>query len=280
MIRRIGAHVSAAGGLEKAIEKAVALGANCAQLFSGSPRVWQKRPLANVAVDKMFTEREKNDVGPIFTHALYLINLATDNPDLLIKSSASLQYELEFDSHIKGGGVVVHVGTHQGRGWETVQQEVVERMGNLLEKTPGNSTLLIENSAGQKGKLHSDLSEIKWTFDQLSDIVKNKRLGWCFDTCHAFAAGYSLPQAITEITRLDLWPTLKCIHVNDSRDPFDSGRDRHGNINDGQIPTTDLEIFLNHPQVKAIPLITEVPGLDNEGPDQANLDRIKKLIHS
>ncbi len=278
MTRRIGAHVSTAGGLELAIQRAVSMGANCAQLFSGSPRVWQKKKLTDVDVDKMFAERRKSGVKPIFTHALYLVNLASDKPDLLAKSSASLKYELEFDSLIKGGGVIVHAGSHQGRGWEKVRAELVNRIDQVLTTTPNTSTLLIENSAGQQGKLHSHLSEIKWTLDQLADQVKKGRLGWCFDTCHAFAAGYTLSQAIEEITALKLWTSLKCIHVNDSRDPFDSGRDRHGNIGDGQIPTKDLKHFLNHEKVVSVPLITEVPGLDNQGPDQANLDRIKQLI--
>ena len=116
--RLIGAHVSAAGGPHLALERAAGIGCNCVQLFSGSPRVWQKPALATVDVDKITANKEKYLVSPIFTHALYLVNLASDNPELLAKSIASLQYELAFDSRVGGSGVIVHLGSHQGRGFE------------------------------------------------------------------------------------------------------------------------------------------------------------------
>lgn len=284
MKRKIGAHVSAAGGLGKAIERAHKIGANCAQIFSGSPRVWKRKDLSAFDVKTMFSKQKELGVKPIFTHSLYLANLATDKPDLLRKTFDALKYDLEFDSLIKGSGIIVHIGSHTGRGWEAVKEQVAEQIAKLLEATPKDSTFLIENSAGQKGKLCSDLAEIRWLIDTVTDNVSKetaKRLGWCFDTCHAHAAGYSLGEShgslveknvIDDIYDFDLWETLKCIHVNDSRDDFDSGRDRHANLGEGNISKEALKYFVNHERVKEIPLLLEVPGFDGKGPDTKNIE--------
>ena len=279
--RLIGAHVSAAGGTHLALERAAGIGCNCVQLFSGSPRVWQKPALATVDVDKITANKAKYLVSPIFTHALYLVNLASDNPELLAKSIASLQYELAFDSRVGGSGVIVHLGSHQGRGFEAMQEQIVKAIVSILETTPEDSTFLIENSAGQNGKIGSKMEEIVSLLEAVEkagSFVSKKRLGWCFDTCHGFAAGYDLASVVPELQKLGLLKTLRCIHVNDSRDPFASGRDRHDNIGDGQIPAPALRSFLNQPAILQIPLILEVPGLEKTGPDAENVLRLKKLV--
>ena len=283
--RKIGAHVSASGGLYKAIERGSEIGANCIQLFSGSPRVWKRKNLSLFNVQKMFSKQEELSVESIFVHSLYLVNLATDKPELLEKSFNALKYDLEFDSLIKASGIIVHLGSHHGRGWESAREQVAEQITKLLETTPKDSIFLIENSAGQNGKLCSNLEEIKWLIDRIRKLSKQiNRLGWCFDTCHAHAAGYALgsiprsvssKMALDEIERLGLWSSLKCIHVNDSRDEFDSGRDRHENLGDGNIPTEDFKYFVNHKEVAKIPLLLEVPGLDKKGPDKHNIRVLK-----
>lgn len=298
MSRKIGAHVSIAGGLDKSPKRAAEIGANCLQIFSGSPRVWAKPNLAARAVDKFFAKQDEFDAEPVFTHAIYLINLASDKASLVEKSSWALKYDLEFDALVKGSGVVVHLGSHQGRGWEASREQLVKAIKEILADSPTNSQLLIENSAGQKGKVCSNLEEIRWLLDQ----VGSPRLGWCFDTCHAFAAGYALGldqmgpdkekmqkpkkernqrqgSAVEEISRLDLWPSLKLIHVNDSEGEFGSGRDKHANFGEGKISPNDLEHFLNHKLVKELPLITEAPGFDGNGPDEENIELLKKLAH-
>lgn len=298
--RKIGAHVSAAGGIDKAVQRASDIGCNSVQIFSGSPRVWAKPPLENQPAEALWTEQERLSISPVFTHALYLVNLASDKEESRQKSIDSLTYEMQFDAKIKGAGIIVHLGSHQGRGWDSAKQDVVKAIATIIENSPDNATFLIENSAGQNGKLCSDLSEIRWLIDQ----VKSDQLGWCFDTCHAFNAGYLLSQkskvtfdtemkkfstvesnvnserifADTTIDSLDLWKELKCIHVNDSRDPFASGKDRHENLGDGSIPMEDFATFLNLPQLTHIPLILEVPGLDGNGPDAENVKRLQKIL--
>ena len=290
--RGIGAHVSASGGVEKAMQRVADIGGTVAQVFSGSPRVWKKPSLADIDVDTLYSEMQKNNVESIFTHALYLVNLASNKPDLIQKSLKALRHDLSFDSLIKGSGVVVHLGSHQGRGWDAVREQVAENISALLKDTPDDSRFLIENSAGQKGKLCSELTEIKWLLDTLeaklgADVVA-KRVGWCMDTCHAYCAGYQLATKESEkneknslhqaITQAKLWDSLKLIHVNDAKDPFGSGRDRHQNLGDGEIPTADLKAFLTSKEVGAIPLVLEVPGIDGKGPDAENISRLKKLL--
>lgn len=298
--RTIGAHVSAAGGLHMAVERAAAIGCNAVQVFSGSPRVWQKRPLADVVTKEFYSNIEKFTISPVITHALYLVNLASDKPESITKSITSLIYELEFDAAVNGGGVVVHLGSHQGRGFQADRQKVADAVTEILSKTPENSRFLMENAAGQSGKVGGALAELQWlleTLEQSGKWVSKGRLGWCFDTCHSFAGGYYLGRvapsdqlaaaekigreplsASQEITRLGLWESLGCVHVNDSKDPFGSGRDRHENLGDGTIAPADMQQFLMQPEVLELPLILEVPGIEKEGPDAENVRRLKALL--
>ncbi len=283
--RLIGAHVSMAGGLDKAVQRAAEIECNCMQIFSGSPRSWSRKLPEQDDLNKLFSEKEKLGIESTFTHALYLINLASPNDDLRQKSKNSLSHELKFDSLIKGSGVVVHLGSHLGKGWEATKDSLLKTLRDILSKAPLNSTLLIENSAGQKGKIASSIEEISWLLEELND----ERVGWCVDTCHAFAAGYPLvpsskfvdekhPDLLSEIMRLKLVDSLKCVHLNDSKVEFDSGNDRHDNIGEGMIPPQDIKRFLHSSQISNIPIITEVPGFDNKGPDLKNILRIKKII--
>lgn len=277
----IGAHVSTAGGLHLAAARAQAIGANCAQIFSGSPRIWQRQPMEKVDANKLFSEQEKYGVEKIYIHALYLTNLATENPELAAKSVRALIYDLSYASHIKASGVIVHVGSHQGRGWAAACDLIAERLKEILAQTPTDSFFLIENSAGQKGKVNSDLAEIRWLLDE----VKSPRLGWCLDTCHAFSAGYGFTaqQAgkallIDEIEKYQLWDSLKVIHVNESQGKQGGGVDRHANLGEGQIGNQPLRELLTHPKLAQLPLLLEVPGFAGAGPDQQNVELLKQLV--
>lgn len=278
MKRRIGAHVSIAKGLIEAVHSMEHMGGNCIQIFSGSPRVWARKPIASFSFDSYKEYVEKQDFGPTIIHALYLVNLASENPDLLKKSIDTLKYDMQFNAGISGGGVVVHLGSHQGRGFENVFPQLVKSIEEIIKGSPKNSVFLIENSAGQSGKLCSNLSEIRKLFDALSVYVSSNQLGWCLDTCHAYAAGYDLDSIEEEIETYHLWETLKVVHLNDSRDPFESGRDRHDNIGKGNIGKERLQRFLNNSKFLKIPLILEVPGFDGNGPDKENIDIVKSLI--
>lgn len=299
--RRIGAHLSTSKGIVATMRQAVEIGANCLQIFSGSPRMWRRTSLDRIDAAAVLQAQAELDVQPIFTHALYLVNLASENPEIVAHSLETLKHDLAFDAHIGGAGVVVHIGSHQGRGFDAVKETLVTRISEILRDTPITSHFLIENAAGQQGKIGGDLHEIQWLLEQLN----TDRVGWCVDTCHAFAAGYAFSEntpfyqekngeentlfsdqgtaiklklLLDEIQQLDLLRSLKVIHVNGSRDSFQSGRDRHANIGEGTIPSAELQVFLTNPVIADIPLITEVPGMDNQGPDAENIARIKELV--
>jgi len=273
-MRRIGAHLSIAGGVDKAVERLAKMGGNCLQVFSASPKSWEVPTISG---------KLPAAARPGFIHAKYLINLASDREDLLKKSIASLTYDLRVANLIGAVGVIVHLGSHQGRGFEAVKVALTHSINNILQDTQGPARLIIENSAGQQGKLCSQLSEIKSIFGS----VNSPRMAWCLDTCHAYNAGYSLGKGsenwlihsdiVTEATRLDLVGRLICLHVNDSRDDFASGHDRHANLGEGKMGKELLAQYVNHPKLRHLPLIIETPGFDKTGPDKKNLDILKSL---
>ncbi len=245
----------------------------------------------SVPKEKIYSKQEELLVSPIVTHALYLLNIASENEALVAKSIAALEYDMAFDSLVKGSGIVVHLGSDQGRGWEAVREQVAKHIKTIISKSPSDATFLIENSAGQQGKIPSNFEHIRWLLDQ----VNSPQLGWCFDTCHSFAAGYALGKvgakekalidrnqreltAPEAIEKYDLWSSLKCIHVNDSKGVLGSGLDRHENLGQGQIPLEDLRSFLNLRQLHDLPLILEVPGYDGTGPDAQNVQFLKDLV--
>ncbi|HKY74047.1 MAG TPA: deoxyribonuclease IV [Patescibacteria group bacterium] len=275
---RIGAHLSVAGGLKAAVDRVISMGGNALQIFSGSPRGWARKSVDPKQAEIFRQYCKDHDVSPVVIHALYLVNLTGDREELLRHSIEALEYDLQYSAHIGAEGVVVHLGSHLGKGFDAVFDTLIENLKEILDRSPENSTLLIENSAGQEGKLCSDFAEIHRIYDALHMYVEKKRLAWCFDTCHGFAAGYDLRTVHEEMKKHGLLGTLRVIHFNDSRDPFNSGRDRHENIGEGQIGKVILRDFLKNPHFSQIPFIIEVPGFDGSGPDEKNIARVKELL--
>lgn len=281
--RRIGAHLSIAGGLDKAVESIVEKGGNCLQIFSGSPRGWQMKLPSKKEVKKFRDLCEKHGIKPVFIHAKYLINLASDKRELYEISKRSLIHDMRMGELIGARGVIVHLGSHQGRGFEAVKVQLVRLIKAILKATPKAGELIIENSAGQKGKIASQLSEIGLLFRS----VNSQMLRWCLDTCHAWAGGFSLGKVGKSLIGIDIlkeakkWNILEelvCLHINDSRDEFGSGRDRHENLGKGKLGLTGLRAYVNHPKLKQLPMIIETPGFKQQGPDEKNLDILKGLV--
>jgi deoxyribonuclease-4 len=277
----IGAHVSAGGGIDQAPKRAKDIGCNVVQMFCSSPRVWSATPVAPDKIERYNLNVIKEDIQATVIHAQYLVNLASENPELLEKSRVSLRVDLNACAGIKARGVVVHLGSHKGSGWAAVQDQVAKEIAGILESTPDDAIFLIENAAGMNGKVGSDLREITWL---IRTLKAGKRLGWCLDTCHAFAAGYSLVPMDGEkylldwINELELAEALKVIHVNDSRDEYFSHKDRHANLGEGQIPIESLKSFLTQPQMKMLPMVLEVPGPNKAGPERIDVDMLKLLF--
>ena len=279
-MRRVGGHVSCAGGIANAISNTETIGGNAIQIFAGSPRTWARSLYSEKEAQAFRESVAKKDLNPVYIHALYLTNLASDNPESVEKSKAALITDMTNSAAIGSAGVVLHIGSHQGRGWPASRVLVIESIKEVLDKTPEESILLLENSAGQQGKIGS-LAELK----DILDAIPSSRLRVCLDTAHAFEAGYNTATAegltmwIADIDKTIGTGKVELLHLNDSKTPLGSARDNHQNIGDGFIGESGIKGIINHPKLKHLPLILEVPGLEGMGPDKANINRVKALLN-
>lgn len=274
---RIGAHVSTAGGVTNALKNTTLIGGNCLQIFAGSPRSWARKLYDDESVSAYLNEAVRLDYGPTFIHALYLVNLASDNPDLLKKSADSLIIDLTNGRLINSAGVIVHLGSHQGRGFPAVSDQVVDVIRQILSATE-EVPFVIENSSGQKGKIGS-IAEIGELFSK----INHPRLKLCLDSAHLFEAGYDLrnlsaiDSLVNELSDQGLLDHLVCLHLNDSKTEFNSKNDQHANLGDGQIGLAGLSQFVNHSALINLPIILEVPG-DLGFPDTKQIALARSLI--
>ena len=269
----IGAHCS--GGVKGAVDKAVEIGADAVQLFTQSPRTWRPPNPDPEAYERFRARREEAGLGAVFCHAIYLVNLAAPNDDVYEKSLASMRSTMEIACAIEADGVVFHVGSHLGSGFEHGLERALPALEQVLERCSERTWLLMENSAGAGGTIGRSLEELATLFERLD---RHPRLGVCLDSCHLFVSGVDVtdPAALDEVVEsldgaigLD---RLRCLHVNDSKAPLGSNRDRHENILEG-VMGEGLGTFLAHPAFQELPVILEVAGLDNRGP---NADEIRK----
>lgn len=276
-MRKVGGHVSIAGGISNAVANTLNIGGNCLQVFAGSPRLWARQLWKKEDVSNFLSLVSQKNLNPVFIHALYLINLGSDKPDLLQKSIDSLIIDLKNGDQINSSGVIVHIGSHQGRGFDSVKEQIVTSIKQILahtEKTP----LLLETDAGQNGKIGS-IEEISYLIKE----VNNPRLGICFDTAHLFEGGLDLREKakvayfVQELKGLNILDKVLCIHLNDSATDLDSHRDNHADLSKGKIGLEGLANFVNHPDLIKLPLILETPGEDKMGPDLKNITIAKSL---
>jgi apurinic endonuclease APN1 len=271
----IGAHVSTAGGYSEALRRLAAMGGNVLQMFSSSPRNWRPNMVTDEAVKNFKKLREELGIRRAYFHASYLVNLA--NPEMIGSASKTfLINELNLAGRLGVSGSIIHVGSFKK---ETPDYGILKkRIGEILAATPKETLFIIENSGNRK---------IGLTLDEIGRImeeVEDPRVKVCLDTCHLHAAGYDisskekLDEFLGEfdkkigLERLEVW------HVNDSRDPFGSFRDRHDNVGEGLIDKKVFELLLNHPKTKDMPFVIETPGFKGEGPDKENIDILKSLI--
>lgn len=277
---KLGGHVSAAGGIDKAVVRAAEIGGNAVQIFSMSPRMWRPRVISETEKQAFREAMTDHKVVASVIHAIYLINLASEKPEIIEKSKTVLISDLKLCGELGMDGVVVHLGSHLGNGYEAVSEAMISTLSEILAATPENSKLLIENSAGQKGKLPGSLEELSKILSHFDPT----RVGWCVDTCHAHAAGYPLTSEgeqlgiLDQAEQLGILSRLGCVHINDSRDEFDSHRDRHANLGQGLVDPGQFMAFIKDPRIASLPMLMEVPGLDNNGPDKPNLDTLKSML--
>ncbi len=277
-MRKIGGHVSMAGGLWKAVENTEKIGGNCLQIFAGSPRMWRRRLYSKDEVSRFNQMVGDGNLRPVFIHALYLVNLGSDNDELVKKSYQSLLMDLKNGQLIGAEGVVVHIGSHQGRGFDSAKNQIIANIEKLLAETE-ETRFLIENTACSHGKIGT-LEEVA----EIIERVPDSRLGMCLDSAHLFEAGWDIrqkevvEQLIDKLEKLTLLDRIMCLHLNDSKTKLDSRHDVHANLGEGEIGLVGLANLVCHPRLKTLPLILEVPGIDRIGPDKTSIEVAKSLI--
>jgi deoxyribonuclease-4 len=268
-----GAHCS--GGVQKALDKAVEMGADAVQLFVQSPRTW-RFPDHDPDVLARFRERRADTGLPALVHALYLVNLSAPDEAIYSKSTETMRATVDAACAIEADAVVFHVGSHLGAGFETGLERVVPALAQVLDRCNDRTWLLMENSAGAGGTIGRSIDELALIFDALG---RHERLGVCLDSCHLYVSGVDVTDPPTMNAVVDELDgriglnRLRALHANDAKAPLGSNRDRHDNIGDG-LMGEGLGTFLAHPKLQHLPVLLEVPGKDGKGP---NADEIRKL---
>lgn len=274
-----GAHVSSSGGISNAVDRAEALGCDAMQVFTQSPRMWRPTNHAPEQTERFRERRKQAGIGAVVCHALYLVNLASPDPAIYEKSVAALRATLQAAAAIGAEGVVFHVGSHLGSGFEAGLERVVPALRELLELTGDDLWLLMENSAGAGGTIGRSIDELAAIRDALG---RHPRLGVCLDSCHWYVSGVDVTDpAVLDAAVADLdarigLEQLRCLHVNDTKAELGSNRDRHDSIGLG-LMGEKLGVFLAHPAFQRLPAILETPGPDGHGPDAAELQRLREL---
>ena len=276
---KVGAHVSTAGGLSTAFKRAQDIGAETIQIFGSPPQSWRRKEPNDEETATFRARMAETGIEPVFIHAIYLINLATLNPELLAKSIDSLSFSVGLCSRIGALGIIFHVGSHKGAGFEKMLPQIVAAVQQVLEATPDDAWVILENSAGMGGSVGSKLTEL----GAIMRGVGSPRVKACFDTEHAYAAGYDvadkggLEAALEELDRELGLDNLVAVHANDSKIALGAGVDRHDNIGEGHIGRKGFEVIMAHPALRDIPFLLEVPGFQGEGPDKENVDILKAV---
>ena len=286
--RLLGCHLSVAKGPDAALDSAEALGCNALQIFTHSPSMWRMKPLADEAAEAFDRKLRTSSVRYVVVHTMYLINLASPDPALYERSITAMIAEVRRAARLGIHQVVTHLGSHKGDGRDQGIQRLVAALDQVSEdevfaQVP-EMRVLLENTAGSGTTLGGSFEELR---DILNAMAHPERFGVCFDTCHGFAAGYDLgtPRAVDKTFRV-LDRTLglervELIHLNDSKFPLGSRRDRHQHLGQGHIGINGLQAMVGYPALQAVPLILETPKVweGDEEADPINLSTLRALIN-
>jgi deoxyribonuclease-4 len=272
---RVGFHVSIAGGISNSVDNAKKLGCTAFQIFSRNPRGWAAKPLApdDVKLFKTKLAASGIDRKAVIVHMPYLPNLSGPDGEFYKKSVETLAGEMQRCSALDIPYLVIHLGSHMGKGQASGIDQLVKAIETASAMTEGGPVVLLENNAGQKNSIGGNFEELRMILDRLGD---QKQFGVCTDTCHLFASGYDLRKKADVDKTLEKFDTfvgikeLKFIHLNDSKGPLGSNLDRHEHIGLGMIGVEGMSAFLNHRAIKGLPVIMETP-IDERRNDVQNL---------
>ncbi len=270
----IGAHVSPAGGLPKAIERGVERGCEAIQIFNQSPRMWKPTTYRVQDVAAFRQAMAQSPIDAVLNHAVYLLNCASDDPDIRAKSLTSLTHSLRVGHEIGASGVVLHPGSAKTGDVKSAIARAGETIKEALQESEG-CELHLENTAGTGGTLGR-------SFDELAALLEasggDRRLGVCLDSCHLLASGYDIrtvagmSSTVREAARKLGAGKVRSLHLNDSQTPLGSNRDRHANLGAGELGEEGCMAFLSAPGLQKLPCVLETPGEHREGPGRKEIE--------
>jgi deoxyribonuclease-4 len=270
----IGAHVSPAGGLDKAVERGVEKGCEAIQIFNQSPRMWRPTAYGDDDFAAFRKAMKPSPVKAVLIHAVYLVNCASEDPEIRDKSRASLIQSLRVGAGIGAAGVVLHPGSAK----QGDVAQAIKRAGKVIKEALSETDrcpLHLEDTAGAGGTLGR-------SFEELTELISaaggGKRLGVCLDSCHLLASGYDirtaagLTEAMDEFDRVVGMTRLGSLHLNDSQTPLGSNRDRHANIGTGELGERGCGAYLSEPRFDKLPLVIETQGPERQGPAREEVE--------
>lgn len=275
-----GCHVSIAGSIDHAVGRALERGCDTFQIFSRNPRGWRAKALDPAVVDAFQEAVKASGIGPVVDHMPYLPNPASSDDAIYEKSVAGLTEELERCDLLGIPYLVTHLGHHRGAGSDVGEERIIAAINRALaDEGEGDVMLLLENTAGEKNSMGAEIAELARIRE---GVDARERIGFCFDTCHAFAAGYDLRTAdavdavFGEFADLVGLEHLRIIHLNDSKGELGGGLDRHEHIGLGTIGEEGFRHILHHPAIRSLPLICETP-VDERRDDAGNIAKVREL---
>ncbi|MDQ3653609.1 MAG: deoxyribonuclease IV [Chloroflexota bacterium] len=284
MTLAFGSHMSASGGVDKALARGEAIPVESLQLFSKNERQWIAKPLDPDVVERFHAEVERTGITKLVVHDSYLINLASPKPDILEKSLPAFTDELQRCDALGVPYLVTHPGAHTGSGVDAGIARFAQSLNEIFDAMPNNPTLtLLETTAGQGTTLGRSFEEIAAIIEQVED---KSRVGVCLDTCHIFAAGYDYrTPELYAATMAHFDATigldrLKVIHLNDSKNPLGSNKDRHDHIGAGEIGLEGFRQFVNDPRLAGVPGILETEKDDAGENDRLNIATLRGLVEA
>jgi deoxyribonuclease-4 len=278
----LGAHMSIAGGVDRALSRGQELGCEAVQIFTRSPNRWAARPLPAEEIVRFREEWQGSDIQCVFAHDSYLINLASPDSALWQRSVAAFHDEIERCQALGLPYLVTHAGAHRGSGEDAGLARVVEALDSVFQTTLGSSVLvLLEITAGQGSSLCYRFEHMAWI---LQHVQRPERVGVCVDTCHLFAAGYELRteegygRTFRQLDATVGLGRVKAFHLNDSRRGLGSRVDRHAHIGEGQLGLEPFRLLLNDPRFQDHPMILETPKGPAMDEDRHNLAVLRALL--
>ena len=268
----VGLHISAAGSLDLAFDRAAEIGATTFQIFTRNPNQWKFKPIPDETVAAFRQKRKESAFGQVVDHMPYLPNLASSERSTMKISRFTLGEEVKRCDALGIDYLVVHLGSHLGKGAAVGVANIAFACDEALAGSDGKTEILLENMAGQKNCVGARFEEIRGILDKTTE---RSRVGVCLDSCHLFAAGFDLRneeavegtmELFNEIVGLE---KLKVIHLNDSKGPLGSRLDRHENIGEGKIGRNGIRALLRYPGVAERPIIMETPYEDYKTMDKS-----------